>query len=372
MGRITSYLLAKYGEGEVIVTSRSLERARKTAQELNERAKSDRISGVAVNIEDRNELVNAMKDIDVVVNMVGPYYEYGTKVMNASIEAGIDYADICDEFIAVKEMVKLNEKAKKAGVRQLICLGSSPGLSNIQARYSANRLDRVNEIHIAWASSQTDPFGPSVMKHCIHCFSGSHQYLNGKLVEVPPFSGRKIIEFLPPVGEVEVVYFDHPEPFTIPMYIKGVNNVTVRGGIFPADIHQLIEPWTKSGLNLTEPLKVDGYEITPIDFLTSATMKIMSMKKDVPSAAAQRVDVIGEKNSEIVRHIHTSVGTMAGGTCVSAFIGIMMMVKNKIKEFGVLPPETIDPELFFEELKRRRKLAYTEIGYLYNFRRIEP
>ncbi|OFX16068.1 hypothetical protein A3K71_05160 [archaeon RBG_16_50_20] len=369
MGRVAAYLLAKHGKAEVRVTSRSQDKAKKAADEVNKRIGSALVKPEAVDVESKDDLKRSMRNADVVVNCVGPYYKYGLNTIKAAIELGVRYTDICDELVAAKEIVKLDGDAKKAKTTILTSLGSSPGLSNIQVQYSAKRMDSVSDVHIAWTSSQTDPFGPSVMKHCLHCYSSPHQFIDGQLVQVAPFSGRQLVEFPPPVGKVDVVYFDHPEVLTIPMYVKGVKNVTVRGGIFPGDIHDLIESWVKAGASLMDDYDVDGTNVAAVDFLTSVAMKIMQGKKDLPAVAAQRIEIVGKVGGESVTHVHASVGTMASGTILPLFVATMMLGEGKIKDYGVLPPDAIDPDLFFEEFKKRRGAQYTQVGAMFDFRK---
>ena len=370
MGQVAAYLLAKHGSADVRVTSRSDAKARKAADEVNKRIGSDLVKFEAVDVDNPDDLKRSMRNADIVVNCVGPYYKYGINTIKAAIDTGIKYADICDELVAATEIVKLDGDAKKAKTTILTSLGSSPGLSNIQVQYSARRMDSVSDVRIAWTSSQSDPFGPSVMKHCLHCYSSPHQFLNGQLVQVEPFSGRQLVDFPAPVGKVDVVYFDHPEVLTIPMYVKGVKNVTVRGGIFPGDIHDLIESWVKAGASLMEAYDVDGTKVPAVDFLTAVSMKIMQSKKDLPAIAAQRIEVVGQSGGRDVTHIHASVGTMASGTMLPLFIATMMLAEDKIKEYGVLPPDAIDPDMFFEEFKKRRGAQYTQVGSMFDFRKL--
>lgn len=369
IGKVAAYLLAKHGKAEVHVTSRSDDRARKAADEVNKRIGSAIVKYEAVDVENLDDVKRSMKNADLVVNCVGPYYKYGIDTIKAAIDVGVRYADICDECVAAKEIVKLDGDAKKAKTTILTSLGSGPGLSNIQVQYSAKRMDSVTDVRIAWTSSQTDPFGPSVMKHCLHCYSSPHQFLDGRLVQVAPFSGRKLVEFPPPVGKVDVVYFDHPEVLTIPMHLKGVKNVTVRGGIFPGDIHDLIESWVKAGASLMDAYDVEGSKVAAVDFLTAVSMKIMQSKKDLPSVAAQRIEVVDKVDGGEVTHVHASVGTMASGTVLPLFIATMMLGEGKIKVYGVLPPDAIDPDLFFEEFKQRRGAQYTQVGSMFDFRK---
>ena len=55
---------------------------------------------------------------DVVVNLVGPYYLFGTTVLEAAIQKGVNYVDIVDDFDTAAQLLELNDKA--AGALSLI------------------------------------------------------------------------------------------------------------------------------------------------------------------------------------------------------------------------------------------------------------
>ena len=61
-----------------------------------------------IDVNDKEELKKAMKGFDCVVNTVGPFYSTGYKVVQAAIEAGVDYVDIADDYDAVELMMDRN------------------------------------------------------------------------------------------------------------------------------------------------------------------------------------------------------------------------------------------------------------------------
>ena len=69
----------------------------------------------------------------------------------------------------------------------------------------------------------------------------------------------------------------------------------------------------------------------------------------------------GKKMTKVLYCVARSHGNVSAGvydTAVPASIVTQMIAHCKIKERGVLPPEKcIEPELFFEELKRRKILV---------------
>src|SRR5947209_8616034 len=65
-------------------------------------------------------------------------------------------------------------------------------------------------------------------------------YEDGRLVEVQPFDGARLITFQPPVGEQEVYFVPHSETHTLPRFIdKGLRRVDVRGAWRPETMQAL-------------------------------------------------------------------------------------------------------------------------------------
>ena len=123
----------------------------------------------------------------------------------------------------------LDDEAKKAGITIVSGLGDSPGLTNILAKYCCDQLDSVEDINILWVAPLSE-VGLAQYFHGIHCFAFPHQYVNGKLLDL---DGKVTVEFGEPIGKIELLYCDHPEPFTLPRYVKGVKNVICAGATWP-------------------------------------------------------------------------------------------------------------------------------------------
>jgi saccharopine dehydrogenase-like NADP-dependent oxidoreductase len=97
------------------------------------------------------------------------------------------------------ENLKTSDKWKKAGLTAVKSQGIVPGVSNILARYAADRLDKVEEIHVksGWKSpseeGKTVPTwspGWSVETALLMWTTDPIVYENGKYKTYPPFSGR--------------------------------------------------------------------------------------------------------------------------------------------------------------------------------------
>ena len=347
---------------EVIIGDIDVKKARRVAADIG----SPKLSTIQIDVNDHQNLVKVMKDVDVVVNFVGPYYEHGVKVVRAAIEAGKNYVDVCDDYDATQKMLALNNLAKDKGITILLGLGVSPGIANLIAKYGADKLDQVEEIKIAWVIGAEEPEGPAVLYHTFHGVTGSiPQFLDGKLVEVPAVSGKEIVEFPEPVGKAEVFYYGHPEPITIPQTIKGVKVVTNKGGVLPPELNQLLIALAEVGLTGLTPITIKNREITPRDFLVAYMASFMpeELPSGGPPTSAIKIEVKGKKEGMDTKYIYSAVGRMGESTGTPASIGAQMLGRGDIKIKGVVAPEAcIDLELFIAEmLKRGYTMTETEI-----------
>ncbi|MEM3086009.1 MAG: hypothetical protein QXO51_04335 [Halobacteria archaeon] len=99
---------------------------------------------------------------------------------------------------------------------------------------AARRMERLEEVRIAFTGDAQDAEGLANVEHALHMFTGEvAAHLGGKPVRVRAGTGREIVEFPPPVGPVPVYYAGHAEPVTLPRFIPGLQTVTLKGGITP-------------------------------------------------------------------------------------------------------------------------------------------
>ncbi|MEX2707185.1 MAG: saccharopine dehydrogenase family protein [Candidatus Freyrarchaeum guaymaensis] len=361
MGSGTVEQLIKYSDAEIIAVDIDIEKPRGLAARLG----TDRVTVDSVDVNDYGTLVRKIKTAnpDVVANSVGPFYLTAGKVYRACIDAGVDCVDICDDPPGTKEALALHEEAEKAGITIVSGAGDSPGLSNIVVSYCANRMDRINDVNIYWITPWAFA-GLAQFYHGIHMYAHSHQFINGKLVEM---KGKVTVEFPSPFGTVELAYCDHPEPYTIPIYVQGVKNVRNAGTIWPKPPLPLEDIANISTL-ITEPMDIKGTKIKATEFLVSLLecmkekQKKFWEKEKVPyDLGATRVEIIGEKDETPREYVFSGIGQGLGGTSRTLATIAKMLAKKEVKVKGAYAPEgCIDPELFIREFSGG-KLAWKEV-----------
>ena len=241
---------------------------------LRERLRRNKkISLVQVDARDYENLAGLLKDADVAVNCAGPFHETALAVAKAAVEARIDYIDICDDYEAIDTLFSsdIDKAAKETGITVLTGMGSDPGTNNIIAAWYARRLDRVHEIALFWAVSIAE-IGGAALEHSLHMTMGKiPQFLDARLEYVEGGTGAETVQFPEPLGACVVRYVGHPQPLTMPRYIKGLRNLVVKGALVPAWVDQLIQEQKETGLLSRTPVDVKGVEVAPYD-LAFATL----------------------------------------------------------------------------------------------------
>ena len=352
---ITKDLAAVAEAAEVCIGDINLDKAQKMSMELG-----TKVTSRAVDIDDRGSLVNALKGYDVAVNCVGPFYKHGSKVLEACIEAKVNYVDICDDYDAAELLLGFDGPCREAGITAIICQGASPGITNMMGLLGAGKMD-AEAIHTAWVESMMDVGGFVVLWHGVHMATGEvPQYLNGEWVRVPALDGAEELEFMDPLGKYPVYYLGHSEPVTMPRFIKGVKTVTNKGNVWPkeADLVELVKPLSEIGLTTTDPVMVFGVEVSRRDFLChhmaeflTAVFPATEGAEGLPHFLA-RVDVVGSVGGASARYIYNSAFNTGEGTGWSASYAAQAIAGGKIKAKGVFAPEgCVDPGDFFKYLK---------------------
>lgn len=306
---------------------------------------------------DIDEVARLIEDADVVLNCVGPFYEYGPKLLRSAIKAGVNYVDICDDYDATVEQLKMDEDARKVGIKAVIGMGSSPGLANLLAKYAAQHIfDESEAIDIYHAHGGEPTEGAAVVKHRIHSMEMDIPvFLDGEFKTVKLFeeSGKALEEEFefPLIGKYGVYAYPHPETITLPKYIEGVKRVTNLGLVLPPEYAELIKTLVRIGMTSSPPLKVGEQMVDPLEF---AVAFILSKREELLKKAGitepmgcVTVAVRGKKDGKTQRYYFSLASKgmgMGEGTGIPAAIGAMLMGMGKVDGIGVMPPEAcIDP-----------------------------
>ena len=367
---------------EVRVADKRFELAKRLADYL----KSDKVSVHSVDASKIDELLKVTEGVDVVVNATVPMLNL--TIMQAAFKSRAHYIDLASLYETIDEQLGYSEEWKKAGLTAMMGMGYTPGLTDVLAKYAADRLDRVYEIRVRM-------YGDAKSKEPIAFWSPAVAwddiarspvvFMDGEFKAVPPFSGVEEYEF-PDLKEVfpdvasnkqTCIYHAHEEPHYMGRFFKDK-------GLRYADFKVAYARWevdkeiVNMGLASTEPIEVDGVKVIPRNVLIQLSPKplfIEEYKKKIEEGVLidQRryevVEVRGEKGGKEVKHTMWFYMTLKkaheripGATAtsyltnVSAFVATLMLGRGEIETRGVITGERLSPEevrKFLTEIAKR-------------------
>jgi lysine 6-dehydrogenase len=329
---------------------------------------SPKVQTHEIDITDYESLVKLAKENDIVVNCCGPFYKFGIIPMKATIDAGRNYVDICDDADVIQEAFTLDEMAQNAGVSVCIGCGNSPGFSNAVIKSTADKLDEVDEIEILVAIGLGGGFGPGVLYHIFHCLHDCNlQYIDGKL-QTPGDWGKQEIQFSETFGKHAVYYFGHPEPVTMPRYIKGVKKIVFKLGNLPSWINEWLLKCIQLGLASPQPIILGDTPVVPRDFMISelSGSSHLGTEKELYTNAERYFIVKGKEAGKEVTYTWHMMGLPKGMTGINCSFLSRMVLGGEVNIKGVLSPEAfVDTRkllAFWEERGMRLRLTKTISG----------
>ncbi|HHT47139.1 MAG TPA: saccharopine dehydrogenase [Firmicutes bacterium] len=347
MGSATVQDLLKFTDvRQVTVAARNTSKAEKMVSALGD----PRAVVQKIDASSHVDLVKVMQGHDVAAGALGPFYRFEKPLVEAALAAGVDYVSICDDHDAVQAVLSFDRAAAEKGRKIITGLGWTPGITNILARKGYDELEEVDTIRVFWAGSAGDSEGLAVILHTLHIFTGKvASFQGGQLIDIHAGSGKEIVDFPQPLGEITVFHLGHPEPVTLPRYLPGVQEVILKGGLVENYLSSLAKMMTALGLTSTfsRKHKLGTLMKKLLPFFPAARNRSLS---------GARVDIAGKRNGKKVQITYATVDRMRRLTGIPLSIGAYMLGQGKIKRCGVFGPEAdgaIYPDAFIQELARR-------------------
>jgi len=319
---------------------------------------------VKVDASNKEELGAVIEGKDVVINSGHPRFNH--MMMDLSLARGANYVDLAGN--GLDEQLAQDKAWKEAELLAVPGLGEDPGLSNIYARYGADRVTAVEEIRVRDGENSSSSkyefmllFSPEVFFSEI--LDSPRTFLDGKRVSSPPLSGREVYEFPNPIGAQPVYLVDHEEVMTLPEYIgKGVHYVDFKLALSDEFVAILLT-MKKLGLLESKPVEIRGSKVAPIEFLNSVIPTPVSVSKTVKGNTGIVVEVKGKNGKVDVAYRLSTMASHEGSytrlhengtsflTGVVPAVVVRMLAEGKIKQKGVIPPECLDPLPILKELR---------------------
>jgi saccharopine dehydrogenase-like NADP-dependent oxidoreductase len=330
------------------------------AAELARSLENPRVSARKADASDEASLTQLMRGFPVVLNCTS--YKFGLTVTRAALAAKTNLLDLGGLYNTPKQLA-MAEEAKAAGVTIVLGCGATPGVTNLMAKSASTHMDAAEDIEIAFASFRTIAPSPGLLDTVLDEFSpGTVRFYfeDGKLIEVPPFHGRKEIEFAAPVGRIAAYMVPHSETHTLHRFLPGVRKVSVRG-TWRAETMEALRTFNSFDLLSEEPMKQSGR--TPKSLLRELILERLTGVDEQEWAFLLNVSVKGRKGDRAVHATYNlshpprsqwGATATAKITGIPASIGAQLLAAGGDYPKGVVAPEAcFQPEPFFAELAKR-------------------
>jgi saccharopine dehydrogenase-like NADP-dependent oxidoreductase len=364
MGRVTVRALTEYEDiDQITIADYNEERAREVASSLQ----SSKLLVRQIDVTNEEQLRTLLRGSDVALNAVD--YTFNLYVLRACIQEKVHYADLGGLFHMTRKMMELDKEATEAGITAIAGIGGTPGITNLLARASVDKLERVESIKVQLGCSDSTPstaplVAPYSLRTILDEFTKEPQvFQDGAWYAQQPLSGREELLFPDPVGCASAIYSLHSECATFPISFreKGIRYVSFKIA-FPGDFMTRIKLLVDLGFGSDEPLSVRGAKVSPREVLVSLLDRF-----PVEAVEPQDCDVLrvvttgqsGDRQVEIINQVRVlpyrrwgiSAGALDTGTPLA--IAGRMLARGEITQRGVCGPELCIPlERFFAEIAR--------------------
>lgn len=358
-------LLAAETEGveKVIIIDRHEEGMRALKDEL----KDNRLEFKVIDVKDKKKLSKVLEEVDVCANEVNiwTYPDLARDVMIACLDAQCRYTDLGlgsgPETIKIKE--EFHEKFVERNISAILGMGTGPGTTNIFAKYCAERLDKVEKIEMYAALERWGLESPIFVPYydipsmCAEYGESSHQFIDGELKKMPPFSGEQIVVFPEPIGKVRCYHTIHPESAMVSYTFKdkGVKEATWRQKR-STYLTKIIRSLMACGFGDIEPLEIKGVDIVPREFLKALIARNVRKNKEKTIEPEKecvicRVVVEGEKSGRKLKYTVDRIG--GHGTSITQSYAAQSLAKGEIKAGAWFPEECTDPTDYLKAMKKK-------------------
>jgi saccharopine dehydrogenase (NAD+, L-lysine forming) len=349
-----------------------------------QRAAAARDSYTAVQLDARDEQATAallkQQSCTVLMNATDP--RFVMPLFRAALAAGADYLDMAMSLshpdpqapyrqAGVKlgdEQFAMADQWEQAGRLALAGIGVEPGLSDVFARYAADKLfSEINEIGVRDGANLEVAgydFAPT-----FSIWTTIEECLNPPVIweaergwyTTPPFSEPEVFTFPAGIGPVECVNVEHEEVLLIPRWVQA-RRVTFKYGL-GAEFIGVLETLHKLGLDSVSPVSVGGAQVSPRDVVAAclpdpATLGDAMSGLTCAGTWVTGTGTDGRPREVYLHHVVDNAWSMAEygsqavvwQTAVNPVVALELIDSGAWAGTGVLGPEAMPPEPFLDLL----------------------
>jgi lysine 6-dehydrogenase len=350
-GVASAYDFGKFGDAdEIILIDIDLGAAEDAAAKINKLLGREVARAVEADASDTAALENILKGVDAFIS--GVHFPNNPGLTGLAIKLGANMCDFGGNTDVVREQIKLDAEARKAGITVVPDCGMGPGLNISLAVYAMELLDEPREALIWDGGLPQDPKPPWNYAMTFNIEGLTNEYYGnayflkgGKVTEFKTLSGYETVDFPDPIGRLEAFVTSgglSTSPWTFEGKIDRLENRTLR---YPGHLEKL-QAFDQLGLLGEEPIEVGGNKVVPRDVL-HALLGPQITEPDVRDICIMRVKSKGKKGGreasatiELIDRYdeETGLSAMQRLTGWHASIIAILAVRGDVEK-GVIPVE---------------------------------
>lgn len=309
-GTAAAYDMARFGDAQqVLIADISLEAAQKSAARVNKLIGAPIAEAHQVDVTNHDQLKAFLDQVDSFLSAV-PYWN-NPGITRVAIEAKACMTDLGGNTDLVREQMKLSLQAQEAGIAIIPDCGQVPGMGTSLTVYAMSLLDETEEVKMWDGGNALHPRPPfkyiltfNIAGLTNEYYGVAHFIRNGQRVEVPTFLDEdyETVEFPEPIGKMEAFVAGggtSTMPWTFEGKLKTLWNKTLR---WPGHFAEW-KTYMQAGLLETEPIQVQGVQVSPREVLHTLLDPKLRAKPGEPDLVIVRVQAIGKKGGHAAQVI---------------------------------------------------------------------
>ena len=301
-----------------------------------------------LDVTSKLNLKQYIKNCDLVICAVPGYL--GFESLKSVIEAGKNVIDI--SFFP-EDALLLGTLAREHHVTAIVDCGVAPGMGNLILGYWNEKLKLTDFECVVgglpkikkWPFCYKAPFSPVDV---IEEYTRPARFVqSGKIVVKEPLTDSEYLEF-DKVGTLES--FNSDGLRTILQTMSHIPNLKEKTLRYPGHV-EYIRVLKESGFFSREKMKVNGVEISPLEFTSRVLIKAWELEEGEEEITVMRVTLNGVNENgqpeEIIYNLYdeyspdTQTSSMARTTGYTATAAANMVLDGLFSEKGVFPPELV-------------------------------
>lgn len=158
---------------------------------------------VAVSLDDKVRLEQAVSEVGAVLNAAGPFGATVQPLVQACLASGTHYLDIAGEIAAQQEVFSQERAAQKRNIALIAGVGFGVTAGNSIAAYVAAQVPHANTLELAVKASNRQESAGAAKSVLGAIAGGGFVYRDGQLVPLRLGKGLKKLQF--PDGEFDIL-----------------------------------------------------------------------------------------------------------------------------------------------------------------------